>query len=130
MHHGPHGRHVYGVVGGTGGGGAEGGGDSGGLEGGGGGKGTKHAVCTGSVHGTPALRMVPLQHCELPPGKPLQPSPPHVPHELAQQTSSACMPVAHREPGAKGGGGDDGGGAGGGAGGGEGGGGKGGLVSK
>ena len=40
-----------------------------------------------SLHKTPLLEIIPTQHSSPPPGRPLQPEPPHVPHSAEQQVS-------------------------------------------
>ena len=40
-----------------------------------------------SLHKTPLLEILPTQHSSPPPGRPLQPVPPHVPHSAEQQVS-------------------------------------------
>ena len=53
---------------------------------------TMQGAAPDSLHKTPLLEMVPTQHSSLPPGRPLQPVPPHVPHSAEQQTSPDCTP--------------------------------------
>ena len=46
---------------------------------------------------TPELLIAPPQHWEEPPGRVLQPEPPHAPHEAAQQAEPDLMPTCPDE---------------------------------
>ena len=50
--------------------------------------GMTHAVSDGKPHILPATLIPVMQHAAEPPGSPLQPLPPHLPHEAAQQYCS------------------------------------------
>ena len=76
---------------GVGGDGDGGGGDG---DGGGGGAGTTHLVCSGVWQAVPLLMMLPWQQLRAPPGRLLQPLPPHEPQLLGQH----ARPLGERIP--------------------------------